>query len=128
MTERAPAEFLTLQQAADVLNTHDGWIRKLVDEGTFEAVLIDGEERLRREDVLAYKVVRDARRRAGLKKLVRLTEELGLYEHQRERSLEDEKLRTPKRRQELQARRLATRSGCGRRWAGRGRRWRPSSG
>jgi len=91
MTEPAPAEFLTLQQAADILNTHDGWIRKLVDEGTLEAVLIDGDERLRSPDVLGYKAERDARRKVGLEKLVRLTEELGLYEHQRERALEDEK-------------------------------------
>ena len=85
MTEQVPAELLTLQQAADILNTHDGWIRKLVDEGTLEAVLVDGEEHLRSSDVLAHKAERDARRKAGLEALVRLTEELGLYEHQRER-------------------------------------------
>lgn len=119
---------MTLQQAADTLNTHDGWIRKLVDEGTLEAVLIDGEERLRRDDVLAYTAERDARRKAGLAELVRLSEELGLYEHQRERAPEDEKRRPPKRRREGWARRLATRSACARRWAGRALRWRHSWG
>lgn len=91
MTVRAPAEFLTLQQAADILNTHDGWIRKLVDEGVLEAVLIDREKRLWGEDVLVYKVVRDARRSDALDDLVRLSEELGLYEHQRERAPEEGK-------------------------------------
>ena len=91
MTERVEAEFLTLQQAADILNTHDGTIRKLVDDRTLVAVLVDGEEWLRREDVLAHKAERDARRKVGLEKLVRLTEELGLYEHQRERALEETK-------------------------------------
>jgi hypothetical protein len=91
MTERAPAEFLTLQQAADILNTRGGWIRKHVDEWTLEAVLVDGEERLRRVGVLACKAVRDARRNEVLDDLVSLSEELGLYEHQRGRALEDEK-------------------------------------
>lgn len=91
MTERAPAEFLTLQQAADILNTRGGWIGKHVDEWTLEAVLVDGEERLRRVGVLACKAVRDARRNEVLDDLVSLSEELGLYEHQRGRALEDEK-------------------------------------
>jgi len=91
MTERAPAEFLMLQKVAVIVISHDGWTRKPVDEGVLEAVLVDGEDRLRREDALAYKVVRDARRSEALDGLVRPTKELGLYGHQRERALEDEK-------------------------------------
>lgn len=80
MSNQATTEHLTLQQAADVLNVSEEWIGKLLERGTLEAVEVDGEERLRSADVLAYKAERDARRAEALDDFVRLSEELGLYD------------------------------------------------
>lgn len=61
MSRHAQAEFLTLQQAADTLNVSAQYIRRLLDNGALEAVMVDGRERLRSADLLALKGKRDAR-------------------------------------------------------------------
>jgi len=72
---------LTTQQAADLLNVSQEYMLRLLDEGAVPFIKTYGHHWLRREDVLAYKEQRDAKRREALIELMRFTEEeLGGYD------------------------------------------------
>lgn len=71
---------LTTQQAADLLNVSRQYLVRLLDEGSIAFRKTGKHRRLRIEDVLAFKQKRDADRRAGLRELSRLTQELGGYD------------------------------------------------
>ena len=90
MDDSATAELMTPQQAADKLIVSAKGLRKLLEDGILEVVEVDGGERIRSVDVLAYKAQRDARRRVGLEQLTYLTEELGGYEKELRHPLEGE--------------------------------------
>jgi excisionase family DNA binding protein len=71
---------VTTQQAADILNVSRQYLVRLLDEGRIAFRKTGKHRRLRIEDVLAFKEGRDAERRAGLRKLSRMTEEFGGYD------------------------------------------------
>lgn len=73
---------LTTQQAADLLNVSRQYLVRLLDEGRLPFTKTGKHRRLRIEDVLAYRDKRDAERRAALRGLTELTEELGGYERE----------------------------------------------
>jgi excisionase family DNA binding protein len=72
---------LTIGHAAELLDLRRQDVVRLLDEGEIPFVEdTDGLQRIRFEDVMAYKPKRDAERRAAMEEIVRISEELGLYE------------------------------------------------
>ena len=71
---------VTTQQAADLLNVSRQYLVRLLDEGRLPFRKVGKHRRVRIEDVLSYKATRDKDRRAGLRELSRLTEDLGGYD------------------------------------------------
>lgn len=71
---------VTTQQAADLLNVSRQYLVRILDEGRIPFRKTGKHRRLRIEDVLAFKTQRDRDRRAGLRELTRMTEELGGYD------------------------------------------------
>lgn len=71
---------LTTQAAADLLNVSRQYLVRLLDEGVIPSGKTGTHRRVRFGDLLAYKRQRDVARREGLRRLTRLSEELGLYE------------------------------------------------
>jgi len=68
---------LTTQQAANLLNVSRQYLVRLLDEGRIPFRKTGKHRRLRIEDVLTFKETRDKDRRAGLRELSRVTQELG---------------------------------------------------
>lgn len=82
---------LTIEQAADILNTPQEYLLKLVEKGTIPSTKLEGQTRIQLDDLLEYKKQEDARRHQALVDLIRMTEELGLYEKElKEAGLYDE--------------------------------------
>lgn len=75
---------ITTQQAAHLLNVSRQYVVRLVNEGRLPATKTGKHRRLRIEDVLAFKRVRDAERARALDDLARLTEEFGAYDREME--------------------------------------------
>ncbi|TMQ11913.1 MAG: helix-turn-helix domain-containing protein [Deltaproteobacteria bacterium] len=71
---------VTTQQAADLLNVSRQYLVRLLDEGRILFRKTGKHRRLRIEDVLAFKEQRDKDRRAGLRELSRLTQDVGGYD------------------------------------------------
>ena len=71
---------VTTQQAADLLNVSRQYLVRLLDERRLPFRKTGKHRRLRIEDVLAFKERRDRDRRAGLRELSRLTQDLGGYD------------------------------------------------
>lgn len=71
---------VTTQQAADLLNVSRQYLVRLLDEGRIPFRKTGKHRRVRIEDVLSFKETRDKDRRAGLRELSRMTEELGGYD------------------------------------------------
>lgn len=86
MGDSSNVELVSVLEAADRLNVSEQYQRRPLAEGALTAVG-EGRDgpRLDLADVLAYKLARDARRRAGLMELTRLTEEFGGYGAERDR-------------------------------------------
>lgn len=73
---------LTTQQAADLLNVSRQYVVRLVNEDRLPCTRTGKHRRLRLEDVLAFKRVRDLERSRALTDLTRLTEEFGGYDRE----------------------------------------------
>lgn len=71
---------LTTQQAADLLNVSRQYLVRLLDEKRIPFRKTGKHRRLRIEDVLAFKERRDKDRRADLRELTQLSQELGGYD------------------------------------------------
>ncbi len=71
---------VTTQQAADLLNVSRQYLVRLLDDHRMPFRKVGKHRRLRIEDVLAFKEARDKDRRAGLRELSQLTQELGGYD------------------------------------------------
>ncbi len=70
---------LTTQEAANLLNLSRPYLIGLIDQGTLPCTrTVGNHRRLRLADVLAYKRVRDAERRAALDDVSAEAERLGL--------------------------------------------------
>ena len=77
-------EELSTQEAAELLNVSRQYVVRLMDEGRLAHHMVGTHRRASLQDVLALKRERDAKRRGALGKLIRLSEEYGLYEDGRE--------------------------------------------
>lgn len=71
---------LTTQQAADILNVSRQYLVRLLDEGRIPYTKTGKHRRLRIEDVLTFKELRDERRRAALDELAAASEAVGGYD------------------------------------------------
>src|SRR5688572_21318348 len=71
---------VTPTQAAELLALPRRYLETLLDEGTIPSTGADEMRRIKLTDLLAYRQVEDAQREAAMTELVRLSEELGLYE------------------------------------------------
>ncbi len=71
---------VTTQQAADLLNVSRQYLVRLLDEERIPFRKTGKHRRLRIHDVLEFKERRDKDRRAGLRELSRMSQELGGYD------------------------------------------------
>lgn len=73
-------EEVTTQEAAEILHVSRPYLIKLLDEGAIPFVTVGRHRRIRLNDLLLYKRLRDTQRRESLARLVQLSEEMGLYD------------------------------------------------
>ena len=71
---------LTTGQAADLLHVSRPYLVKLLEAGDIPYYKVGRNRRVRREDVMNYKIAIDRRREAILDELVAESQELGLYD------------------------------------------------
>ncbi len=72
---------LSTNEAADLLNVSRPYLIKLLEEGEIPYFMIGTHRRMHLTDVLEYQQKRAEQRRRGMEELVRLSEELGLYDN-----------------------------------------------
>ena len=73
---------LTTQQAAELLGVSRPFVIKLIDEGKLAAQKVGTHRRIRESEARALKVEIQCKRDEAMDEIVRMTEEMGLYEHQ----------------------------------------------
>jgi excisionase family DNA binding protein len=71
---------VTVMQAADFLGLPYAHIVRFLDEDVLPSRTIRDRQRIRFEDVMTYRRSEDVRRSEAMTDLVRLSEEMGLYE------------------------------------------------
>ena len=71
---------LTTQQAADLLNVSRQYLVRLLEEGKLPYTRTGKHRRLRIDDVVAFKRLRDREREDSLDELTRLSEQFGGYD------------------------------------------------
>lgn len=71
---------LTTDQAANLLNVPEWYLRQLLDEGAIPFTTTGTYRRVPFGDLMAFKARRDAERREGLAELTRMSQEMGLYD------------------------------------------------
>ena len=71
---------LTTEQAADLLNVSESYMIKLLKEGAIPFAKAGEQFHVQLKDLLEYKEQRDLKRRRALEEMVRLGEEMGLYD------------------------------------------------
>lgn len=75
---------LSIEDAARLVNVGRDYLVTLLDAGTLLAHGRGDERRVPRDDLLAFKTARDAKRRDGLRELSGLTHEYGGYDAERD--------------------------------------------
>ena len=81
--DKRAEELLSTQQVANALGVSRPFVVKLIDEGALPAHRVGAHRRVRTGDLETYRYKRRQQARAAMDELVALTEEMGLYEHQR---------------------------------------------
>jgi excisionase family DNA binding protein len=71
---------LTPNEAADFLNVSRPYVIKLIDEGVLPVRMVGSHRRIPYADLAAYKIEQSARSNAAMTELIRISEELGLYD------------------------------------------------
>ena len=71
-------DYITAQEAADILNVSVPWFITDVAPGLTDKLYVYGETTYGRSNVLAWKLKRDKRRSQALDELTALAQELGL--------------------------------------------------
>lgn len=71
---------LTTQQAADLCNVSRPYLIRLLEKGEIPYTKTGTHRRIKFEDLIAYKKKHDAERRQALIELMRISEEMGLYD------------------------------------------------
>lgn len=71
---------LTTQQAAELLNVSRQYLVRLLEEGRLPFRKTGKHRRVKIEDVMRFRETRDKDRRAGLRNLSQLTQEIGGYD------------------------------------------------
>ena len=71
---------LTTRQAAEILNVSRPHLIKLLDSGEIPCRMVGTHRRIRRDDVMRYKVVLRQRREEMLDRLVAESQAMGLYD------------------------------------------------
>lgn len=69
---------LSPQQAAELLNVSEPYLVGLIESGALPFHEVDGERRVRLDDLLAYKRARDATRADALREMADEAQRLGL--------------------------------------------------
>jgi hypothetical protein len=77
---------VSIQRAAELLDLRPEDVVQLIDQDVLPVVQNGDLRSIRIEDVLAYKPTRDADRRAALAELTRLSQEMGLYDPDKEKT------------------------------------------
>lgn len=72
-------QYVTTQEAADLLNVSRQYLVRLLDAGTLPFTKTGKHRRVPVEDILRFKTMRDAERAAALDELTRMTEDIGGY-------------------------------------------------
>lgn len=70
---------LTTQEAADILNVSRQYVVQLLDEGAIPYTRVNKHRRIRVDDLLAFKLQRDEKRREGLRRMTQEAQEMGNY-------------------------------------------------
>src|SRR4051812_46355056 len=70
---------LTTQEAADILNVSRQYVVQLLDEGAIPFSRVNKHRRIRADDLVAFKLRRDEKRREGLKRMTQDAQEMGNY-------------------------------------------------
>lgn len=76
--ENNESQYLSTQEAADILNVSHKYFLGLLSEGKIPFEASDAESRVLHEDLRKYKVQRDAERETALDELAAQSQELGL--------------------------------------------------
>lgn len=71
---------VTTQQAAEILQVSRPYVVKILEEDEIPYYMVGSHRRMRLNDVLEYKKLRDANRREKLNELYLISEEAGLYD------------------------------------------------
>lgn len=71
---------LTTQEAADILHVSRPFLIKLLEEGKIPYVMVGAHRRIHFPDLMAYKTRWEAERRAALRRLTQMSQEMGLYD------------------------------------------------
>jgi excisionase family DNA binding protein len=70
---------LTTQAAADILNVSRQYLVELLDSQTIPHTKVGTHRRIRVGDLIDYKTDRDAKRKEGLSRMTKKSQQLGLY-------------------------------------------------